>query len=61
MVLWCIKNRAFLKNHIILGKQNQYFKAGGVVVVAQQLRALAAFSEDLGSTPSTHMVAHNYP
>lgn len=28
-----------------------------MVVVAQQLRALAAFSEDLGSTPSTHMVA----
>jgi hypothetical protein len=26
---------------------------------AQQLRALAAFPEDPGSIPSTHMTAHN--
>jgi hypothetical protein len=28
--------------------------------MTQQLRALAAFPEDLGSTPSTHMEAHNH-
>ena len=27
---------------------------------AQQLRALTAVPEDLGSVPSTHMAAHNY-
>jgi hypothetical protein len=27
--------------------------------MAQQLGALAAFPEDLGSIPSTHMAAHN--
>ena len=27
--------------------------------MAQQLRALAALAEDLGSVPSKHMVAHN--
>ena len=27
--------------------------------MAQWLRALAALPEDLGSTPSNHMVAHN--
>jgi hypothetical protein len=28
--------------------------------LGRQLRALAAFAEDPGSIPSTHMVAHNY-
>lgn len=28
--------------------------------MAQQLRTLAAFPEDLGSVPSTHVVAHNH-
>ena len=28
--------------------------------MAQQLRALAALAEDLGSVPSTHTVVHNH-
>jgi hypothetical protein len=28
--------------------------------LAQQLRALATLAEDLGSVPSTNMVAHNH-
>ena len=30
------------------------------VEILQQLRALAALSEDPGSMPSTHMMVHNY-
>jgi hypothetical protein len=36
-----------------------YEKILGAEEMAQQLRALAALPEDLGSIPSTHMVAHN--
>jgi hypothetical protein len=28
--------------------------------MAQQLRALAGPAEDLGSVPSTHVIAHNH-
>ena len=31
----------------------------GIGEVAQRLRALAAFPEELGSIPNTHMAAHN--
>ena len=37
--------------------QNSKQKAGKVKEMAQHLRALAALPEDLGSIPSTHMVA----
>lgn len=33
----------------------------GVGEIAQQLRELIILPEDLGSIPSTHMVAHNPP
>ena len=32
----------------------------GTGEMAQQLRALSALAEDLGSIPSTHMVANNH-
>lgn len=31
----------------------------GAGEMAEQLRSLAAYAEDPGSVPSTHMVAHN--
>jgi hypothetical protein len=34
-------------------------RKGGAGEMSQRLRALAALLEDLGSTPSTYMVAHN--
>jgi hypothetical protein len=37
-------------------KTKPFWEAGEM---AQQLRALAALSDDLGSIPSTHVTAHN--
>ena len=43
------------------GKKRQTIPMGniGAGEMAQRLRALTAFPEDLGSIPSSHMAAHN--
>ena len=45
------------KLSITIDGENMTFWAGDIV---QELRALAVLPEDLSSTPSTHMAAHNY-
>lgn len=40
---------------------DEIFKILGAREMAQLLRVLAAFEEDLGSAPSTHTVDQNHP
>lgn len=41
--------------------QTYFENMHGIEEMAQWLRILAALAEDLGSIPSTHMLAHSYP
>lgn len=46
---------------VIFTKQNLNMVSNRAGKMSQQLRALTAFAEDLGSFPNTYILAHNHP